>query len=137
MEKVEQPISIYLFELVLVLSSGVVGLIRLYREETPTVVSILAMFALPLAATIVAGAIGRHSIEGRMMPHWSVVLALPLMHAATLFALAKLIEEANTGIQAPAGVASSLVWVEPGLILISVVAQTVTLGLLFAVLRRK
>lgn len=132
MEKVEQPASIYLLELVLVLASGAVGLIRLFREGSPTVVSILVMLALPVAAALVAGALGRASIQGRTRPHWSVILALPLMHAATIFAFAKLIEEANTGIQAPERIASSLLWADPSMLLFSSGAQAIAI---FALLK--
>ena len=142
MEKVDQPVqraglSIYLFEAILAVTSGAIGLTKLMKDGSPSAESILMMLALPAAAALVAGALGRLYIEGRTRPHWSVALSMPVMHGATLFALAKLVEAKYTGIEAPDRIHPSLIWANPWLVLVSAGAQVVALGLFFALLRKK
>src|SRR5688572_7750039 len=115
--------SIYLFEAILVVTSGAVGLTKLMRDGSPSAVSILMMLALPAAASLVAGALGRLYVEGRTRPHWSVALSTPIMHGATLIALAKLVEAKFTGIEAPDRIHPSLIWANPMLIFLSAGAQ--------------
>jgi hypothetical protein len=142
MAKVEQPseragFSIYLFEAVLAVTSGAVGLVKLLKEGSPSAESIFMMLALPVAAALVAGSLGRLTVEGRTRPHWSAALAMPAMHGATLYALAKLVEAKYTGIEAPDRIHPSLIWAIPLLIFLSAGAQVLALGLFFALLRKK
>ena len=142
MAKVQQPadragLSIYLYEAILAVASGVVGCVNLLREGSPSAESILMMLALPAAAALVAGAFGRLSVEGKTRPHWSAALAMPAMHGATLYALAKLVEAKYTGLEAPDRIHPSLIWVNTWLVLVSVGAQVLALGLFFALLRKK
>lgn len=142
MEKVEQPakragFSIYLFEAILAATSGAVGLVKLLKDGSPSAESILMMLALPAASALVAGALGRLTVEGRTRPHWPAALAMPAMHGATLYALAKLVEAKYTGIEAPDRIHPSLIWANPWLIVVSAGAQVVALGLFLALLRKK
>ena len=142
MAKVEQPVqraglSIYLFEAILAVTSGAVGFVKLLKESSPNAESIFMMLALPVAAALVAGALGRLTVEGRTRPHWSAALAMPAMHGATLYALAKLVEAKYTGLEAPDRIHPSLIWASTLLVLVSVGAQVLALGLFFALLRKK
>lgn len=129
--------SIYLFEALLAASSGTVGMFRITNEGTASARSVLMMLALPAAAALIAGSLGRLSVEGRPRLHWSIIPSLPIMHGAALFALAKLVEAKYTGIEAPERIHPSLVWSDPMLIALSAAAQVLALSILFAFVSRK